>query len=217
MNVLYSIFSTVIITSHLGIVYYTVAAQPPKQAKQITKQVQLNKRLTTLHELFTLLGIKVDPTYAAMNAYAQAHWLRKPGQERWHMDTSSHQPKANLIIGSLKQLGMIDRVDPSIQTPDYALVLGATVYRMRTRMQHMIELIDAGTFFPKKIVILTGNRPLDPIQEPESLLLDNTFIRSDWQCTESLPTNESEAAKFVWNQLYKSDQVKNIPIVFAAT
>jgi hypothetical protein len=132
------------------------------------------------------------------------------------MDTSIYQSQTNRIVASLKKLGMIDRIDPSIQTSDYAMVLGATVYRMRTRMQHMIELIDTGTFTPKQIVILTGDRSLDPTQEPESLLLDKTFIRGDW-CPESLPTNESEAAKFVWNQLQKSDRVKNIPIVFVTT
>lgn len=177
--------------------------------------IQLTVRHDNLH-LFTTLGITVDPTYEAMNAHAQAHWLRKPGQERWHMDPSMHQAKANQIIASLKLLGMIDRIDPSIPTP-YAMILGATVYRMRTRMQHMIELIDAGTFNPKQIVVLTGDRPLDSIQEPESLLLDKAFIRSDWQCPESLPTNESEAAKFVWDQLQKSDRVNRISIVFLPT
>ncbi|QOL19514.1 hypothetical protein [Candidatus Bodocaedibacter vickermanii] len=178
--------------------------------------IQLTVRHDNLH-LFTTLGITVDPTYEAMNAYAQAHWLRKPGQERWHMNPSMHQAKANQIIASLKLLGMIDRIDPSIPTPDYAMILGATVYRMRTRMQHMIELIDAGTFTPRQIVVLTGDRPLDPVQEPESLLLDKAFIRSDWQCPESLPTNESEAAKFVWGQLQKSDRVNRISIVFLPT
>jgi hypothetical protein len=212
-----NIISAISITICLGMLN-TVVARPPTPAKQITRQVpHHDKRLTTLHELFTTLGINVDPTYEAMNTYAQAHWIRKPAQERWQMELSTHQPQADKIIASLKQLGMIDRIDPSVQNPDYALVLGATVYRMRARMQHMIELINAGTFAPKQIVILTGDRPLDPIQEPESLLLDKAFIRSDWQCPESLPTTESESARFVWDQLQRSDQVNTIPVVFVAT
>ena len=211
-----NIISAISITICLGMVN-TVVARTSTQAKQITRQVQHDKRLTTLHELFTTLGIKVDPTYEAMNTYAQAHWLRKPEQERWQMETSTHQSQADKIIASLKKLDMIDRIDPSIRRPDYAMVLGATVYRMRTRMQHMIDMINSGSFSPKQIIILTGDRPLDPIQEPESLLLDKTFIRSDWQCPESLPTNESEAARFVWNQLQRSDQVNKIPVAFVAT
>lgn len=216
MKIIYSIFSILIITAQLGL-RHTITARPTAPVKQITHHMHRDTRLTTLHALFTALGVNVDPTYEAMNAYAQAYWLRKPGQERWHMTTSRHQPQANQMTTSLKQLGMIDRVDPSIQTSDYAMLLGATVYSMRTRMQHMLGLIDAGTFMPKQIVVLTGDRPLDPIQESESILLDKTFIRNDWHCPESLPTNESEAAKFVWDQLQKSDHVKHIPIVFVAT
>lgn len=178
---------------------------------------QHDQRLIVLHELFTALGIKVAPTYEAMNAYAQANWLRKPHQERWDMEKLAHHPNIDQIIPILQKLGMIDRVDPSIYEPDYACILGATVYRMRTRMQHMLELISAGRFKPKQIVVLTGDRPLDPLQEPPSVLMDKKFIRSDWECFTSLPTIESEAAKFVWDQLPKPDCIKEIPIRFINT
>jgi hypothetical protein len=78
MRNIFSIIFTFIITAHFGMLH-TVAARPSKQAKQATHPIQQDKRLKTLHELFTILGVKVDPTYEAMNAYAQAHWLRKPG------------------------------------------------------------------------------------------------------------------------------------------
>lgn len=184
---------------------------------QLSTSKEHDLRLEALYELFTTLGIKIDKTYSAMNAYAQAHWLRKPNQERWHMETSQHQDKLDMLIPSLKRLGMIDRVDPTNYTPDYAVVLGATVHRMRTRMQHMLELIKDGHFKPKKIVFLTGERPLDPTQEPQSILFDKTFIRAGWQLSGPLPTNESEAAKFIWNQLPKPDCIKDIEIIFVST
>lgn len=215
MKTIFSIFLSVITIYACS---DCTTARPSSPTSQMSAQsVRVDARLGLLHDLFTKLGVKVDPSYEAMNAYAQAHWLRKPGQERWQMDASTHQAKIDQIIASLKTLGMIDRIDPSIQTPDYAMVLGATVYRMRTRMQHMIELINAGTFTPEQIVVLTGDRPLDPTQEPESVLLDKKFIRTDWQCPASLPVNESEAARFVWDQLPKSDRVNTIPVVFVAT
>lgn len=63
---------------------YTLMARPSSVTSKVsTESIQIDKRLTTLHELFTTLGIKLDPTYEAMNTYAQAHWLRKSGQERW--------------------------------------------------------------------------------------------------------------------------------------
>jgi hypothetical protein len=176
-----------------------------------------DQRLHTLHELFLTLDINIDPTYEAMNTYAQKHWLRKPGQERWDMEESVLQSKAVKIENIIKRLGMIDRVDPSINIPDYAVVLGATVYRMRTRMQHMLELIEANTFLPKKIIILTGERPLDPTQEPERLLFDKKSIRPDWKWNQKLPKNESEAAVFIWDQLPKPESIKNLQVVFVST
>jgi hypothetical protein len=174
-------------------------------------------RLHTLHDLFTTLGVKVELTYEAMNAFAQANWLRKPNQERWHMEKSEYQVKESQIIPIFRRLGMIDQVDPSIHNPDYAVILGATVSRMRTRIQHMFELIENGRFMPKQIIILVGARPLDPTQEPEAVLMNQQVVRKDWVHPTVLPTTESEAAKFIWDQLPKSDKVKSIPVTFIVT
>ncbi len=173
-------------------------------------------RLLALHELFTTLGATVEPTYEAMNEHAQRHWLRKPGQERWQMDSSHHQDNAKTVKPILRRLGMLGRLDPTVYDPEYAIVLGATVFRMRTRMQHMLELMAGGRFAPKKIIVLVGERPLDPEQEAESVLLDTRFIRDGWTRPDSLPTNEAEAARFVWDQLPKPDCAASILVTFIA-
>lgn len=195
---------------------------PPTQSTTIRSNITPisqthDLRLDELHELFKILNIKVEKTYEAMNAYAQKHWLRKPGQERWHMKTSEHQPQADKVIQIVKLLGMIDQLDPTIKNPDYAFVLGATVYRMRTRIQHLLDLIEKGHFKPKKIIFLTGERPLDPTQEPETLIMDKNFIRADWKYLGPIPKNESQAAELIWDQLPKPDCIKNIPVMFVAT
>lgn len=178
---------------------------------------QKDQRIQAFNELFELLDAKVEPNYAAMNAYAQEHWLRKTGQERWQMEMSAHQAKIKQITAILTKLGMIDRVDPTVAKPDYAVVLGATTYRLRTRMQNMLELISAGKFMPKQIVILTGDRPLDLQFEPKDLLTNKEYARKDWVTPKATPTNETEAAKFIWDQLEKPESIKNIPISFVST
>lgn len=185
--------------------------------RTVTTAEEKDQRLAFFHELFTALGVKVEPTYEAMNAYAQENWLRKSDQERWDMKASQYEDKFEIIRPTLKKLGMIDRIDPSISNPDYACILGATVYSMRYRMQHMLELIATNRFKPKKIIILTGDRPLDPVQEPSSILMDKKFIRNNWEAKSPLPLNESEAAKFVWDQLEKPLSIKDIPVVFITT
>lgn len=215
-----NIFSILILLPFICVNPTPLAATVEKTVivkQTVTNPDEKDQRIDFFHELFTNLGIKVDRTYEAMNAYAQMNWLRKPDQERWDMKSSKYESKLITITPTLKKLGMIDRVDPSISNPDYACVLGATVPSMRYRMQHMLELMTAGSFKPKKIIILTGDRPLDPTQEPSSILMDKKFIRKNWVSKAPLPLNESEAAKFIWDQLDKPVSIKDIPVVFITT
>lgn len=214
--ILILVFTSINTTINTTISASSVEKRASVKKTDIKTEVK-DQRLLLLHELFTTLGVKVNRTYEAMNAYAQANWLRKPGQERWHIEKQAYHPNLNQIIPILQKLGMIDRIDPSIDKPDYAWVLGATVYRMRTRMQHVIELISAGRFKPKQIIVLVGDRPLDPVQESPTVLMDKKFIRSSWECLEALPTTEYEASKWVWDQLPKPECIKDIPITFLRT
>ncbi|MDP3935678.1 MAG: hypothetical protein Q8Q56_01620 [Alphaproteobacteria bacterium] len=214
MKIIFSIISSISIAAYLGM-FHLSANQPSTEANQPTQQ---DNRLKILHELFTTIGVKVDPTYEAMNSFAQMYWLRSPNKERWEIENSIVLDlQADKIIAVLRKLGMIERIDPSIKNPDYAIILGASFNRMSTRMQHMIELISIEQFTPKQIVVLTGDRPLDPFEEPPTILMEKAFTRNSSKNPNLLPKNESEAAKFVWDQLQKSDQVKNIPIVFLPT
>lgn len=174
-------------------------------------------RLHHLHALFTTLGIKVEKSYDAMNAYAQANWLRKPGQERWHMEPSQHQAKLKAITPHLTALGFIHEALPTQNKPTYALLLGATVFRMRTRLQYLFNLIEAHDFKPAKIVFLVGERPLDPAVEPEAMLLDPAYIQTSWKLSGKLPATEAEAAKFIWDQIPKPKSVAAIPVEFIST
>lgn len=180
-------------------------------------QQYVDPQVFALHELFKALNIDIPPTLEAMNTYAQKNWLRKPGEERWQMGTSEYQAMAIKLEPVLKKIGVLDEVFPSRINTDYAIVLGAAVFRMRVRMQHLMHLVDTGKLIPKKIVVLTGDRPLDPNIEGEKELLDARFICKGWKCLEKLPSNESEAAQFVWKQLSKSRKVEQVPIQFVPT
>ncbi len=155
---------------------------------------------------------------SAMNSFAQSHWLRKPGEERWEMLPSKYQKNAKKIVPLLKKLNMLDQVFPSQTAPDYAILLGATTSCMQTRMMYLITQIENHKFTPKKIIILTGDRPLDPQKERKSDLLDPRFICKERKSPSStLPKTESEAAKFIWNHLPKPHQINSIPVEFVPT
>lgn len=176
-----------------------------------------DSREVLFYTIFKVLNIQVDPTLEAMNAYAQQHWLRKPGSERWEMQASQYQRKAVELKPIFKQLKMIDEVKPQKTEADYAVVLGATVPAMRARLQYLMRLIDEGVLSPKKIVVLTGFRQLDKEREKSSVLLDRRFACPGWKPPSQLPKNECDAAKFVWRQLPKSKKVTAIPLQFVST
>lgn len=179
--------------------------------------IQKTSHLNHLHEIFKILGVKLDKSYTAMNNYAQTHWLRKKKQERWQMGTSKYDDKFQLVKPHLRAIGFIDDVKPKTKQPDHVLVLGATISRMRNRAQYLFHLVDTGQLTPKKITFLVSDRKLDKNIEPTSVLLDSKYIRHSWQKPLNLPKTESEAAKFIWNQLPKPACMKGIPVKFITT
>lgn len=178
---------------------------------------QEDQRLNKLHAIFKTLGTDIKKTYEAMNAYAQANWLRKPGQERWHMSKSQHQNKLTAIKPHLEGLGFINAIEPTQQNPDHVLLLGASVFRMRSRLNYLFQLINAKKINTKKITFLVSERPLDPAIEPESLMLDKKHIRDGWVKPKTLPKTEAEAAKFIWEQMQKPKDANTLCVEFVTT
>jgi hypothetical protein len=116
-------------------------------------------------------------TLKEANLYAQTNFIRKPGTERWHEqeETELHKymkENRSALIENFKELGMIDEIQPKQKKYVYAGLLGALKERFEYRLNYLNELITAGYQF-KYIVLLGGQRPLQPI-EKENLPEDIT-------------------------------------------
>lgn len=155
-----------------------------------------------LMELFHLLGMPqncLDIT--SINEWAQKNLLRTG--ERWQMQPGKYEYLREKIISLVADLGFLDRVESSFDLYDGALVHGALLMRVRSRLNCLVEQWKKGIRFTE-LYFLTGERPLDPIFEcPLQLYHDELSplkIRKDWTPPENPPQYESEMVMMVWEQ-----------------
>lgn len=171
-----------------------------------------------LLDLLTLTNVQHDGTLASIVQATQKEWLRTPGKERWEI-AEIFADKRNAFFDIFQKLNLVQAIQPSHRHYKYALVLGATVLRMRNRMAYLVEQWQRGVRF-EKILFLAGQRVLDPVLEHSAVLLntkkDQAFVRYDWTKDEAtaLPTTEAEAAKLVYDQAEIPEDLKTVPIEF---
>ncbi len=177
-----------------------------------------------LQTLLSATDITHDGSLASIVAATQHEqdkggWLRAQGKERWEIDELFTQ-KRELLFSIFEHLGVFDQVAPLQNHYDYALLLGAMVYRIRTRLHHLIELWNKGIQFDT-IVILCGQRTLDPRLESLDILLNahNGVLpfKANWQFDGTIPKTETDMMKLVFEQSQLPDEWKNLSIIFIDT
>lgn len=145
------------------------------------------------------LCIALDiPPDADIVAETQKRWLRKPNQERWEV-TELSPDQRHFVLNWATEQGLYTRWKPALTSYDKALILGATTSRMQMRLDHLVQLWNEGIRFDQ-IVWLTGDRPLDSRVDAH---LD--------RCS-----NESEAARLLWEETPLPDEMRALPVVFVA-
>lgn len=171
-----------------------------------------------LLKTFQIAGYQGEATPEALNAYAQSHFLRKPGAERWEMK-ATHEDKREALRPSLKELKVLDDVTPSLSFYDHVLILGATVSSMRKRVATLEDIWKRGVRF-KHLYFLVGTRPLDPKVEGEDVLYDprksEIPFRAEWKASPQRPQTEEGAAKFVWDQVISEKELRKKPVQYVS-
>jgi hypothetical protein len=148
-----------------------------------------------LSQLASVLDI---PENSDIVAETQKRWLRKPTQERWELAELSPDQRSFVLDWSIKQ-GLFSAWKPALADYDKALILGATTSRMQMRLDYLKHLWEEGTRF-HEIVWLTGDRPLDK-------RVDELTDRC---------SNESEAARILWEEANLPIEMRALPVVFVA-
>lgn len=172
-----------------------------------------------LLSLLRLTDIEHDNSLASIVEKTQKQWLRAAGKERWEID-ELYPEKRTEALALLDSLGCIAEVRPAHTHYDYAIVLGATVQRVRMRLQYLINLHSNGVQF-KKIIILGGERPLDATLERKDVLLDTNngllTCKTNWKLQGPLPITEIEMMKMVYDQTQLPEKFAKIPVTFIDT
>lgn len=204
----------------LGIIMIpTLMAQPFSHTYLITSD---RKPTPPLINLLSVCGIVHDGSIESIIAATQKDqpigFLRAKGKERWQL-TSYYANSENAIIQQCRQLSMIEEIKPSTFCYEYAIVHGGTINGMRSRIAFLTNLWKEGYRW-HNLVILTGQRPLDPIIESQTTLIDKNngylVFKTEWHLTIS-PTNETDMVRMILEQSVLPAAWKNIPITIVDT
>ncbi len=171
-----------------------------------------------LDSLSALLSATGTPHKKEFNSMVEAtqQWRRRPGQERWEVsDLKLSKEQRKKVLKHLKALGLIHKAKPDKKQFDYALLLGATVPRMKSRFQHLVTLWEEGVRFDK-IIFLSGERPLqDNIDLTEALVSEVVGKEaSKDKKHKARPATEKEAARMVYMATEMPDDMRAIPVEF---
>ena len=169
------------------------------QKKEVMVDAQ-GKVCDSMLELLKLTGVEHDGTLVSIVKATQAQWLRKPGQERWDIveqDWAQRDVKNNLF----KKMGIIDEIKPASKEYAYALLMGATVSRVKMRLQSLIDVWNDGVRF-NEVVILSGARPL----------IDSELQECAQNYPDALPATEADMMKLVYAHAIMSEDMRQVPL-----
>lgn len=163
--------------------------------------------------------IQNDGTWKTIVFETQKKWIRPPNKERWEVaDNREGSPEHHLTL--FRNLEMVDEIQATQCCYDYAVVLGATVDRVRDRFGFLKREWERGVRF-KKLVILTGDRPLNPEFEDRAHLTDPKLstqpFRIGWKFYGKLPSNETEMMQLVYDQMALPRDWDKIAAMFVDT
>lgn len=118
-----------------------------------------------LIEIAKIYDISGEDQFDSILAFAQTHFLQN-SKERWEFSDVTSD-KTEELFTAFRSLGCIDEIHPKQQTYTYALVLGSTENNMKDRISYLVQEWEKGVRF-SEVVLLSGERPLDPKIEPAS-------------------------------------------------
>lgn len=171
-----------------------------------------NALLSSLDMLLTELSIPHDSTLESIISTSQI-WRRTPGQERWELpELNISKDQKDRAFELLEKLGLITSAEPSNKQYDYALLLGATVPRMKRRLYYLAYWWDQGVRF-RCLIFLVGQRPLYPGFDDLDILASKAANKS----LDPYPFTETEAAIMLHQLAPMPEAMRAVPVEFVDT
>lgn len=172
-----------------------------------------------LVKVLNAFGICQDGSWETIVQETQSKWLNGPHRERWEFEIC-HDSNPQKTYELFTDLSMTQSIWNKNCEYAYGVILGSSVQVMRQHFWFLKQAWEHGMRF-KQLVILVGDRPLAPELENESTLIDPANspypFRKDWKPPATLPKNETEAAKLIFDQLDLPEQWRTMPFIFIDT
>lgn len=125
----------------------------------VDEQGVISSELKALIELFP---VEYDGSLPSLVAATQSQWMQK-GRKRWEFTPIIPTDDAQ-YLNCVKKLDCHDDILPKKTQYDYAVLLGATVPRMRLRIDFLKRNWAQGVRF-HTLVFLCSKRPIDPLAD----------------------------------------------------
>lgn len=172
-----------------------------------------------LIDVLNAFDICHDGSWETIIQQTQARWLKGPNQERWEFAVRPDEnPRKTYALFS--NLLMTQSIWSQHCEYEYGIVLGSSVQVMRQCFWFLKQAWDEGVRF-KQLVVLAGDRPLAADLENEAILTDPSYspfpFRADWKPPATIPKNEIEAAKLIFDQLALPKEWRSMPLLFVDT
>ena len=170
-------------------------------------------------ELLKITGLPQTQSLADIVEQTQKHWLRPSNKERWEIEQDKFEAMRDEAMQQLDKLNYLEEIQPQSQQYDTAIILGALVGRVRTRLAYLVKLWNQGIRF-QEIVLLGGGRPLDPTQESEQELYNDNAVlplKQDWQKPKSPLRTEADMLRFVYENSELPDGMRQLPVTIVDT
>lgn len=152
-----------------------------------------------LLRILTITGIEHNGTISDIKDKTQAAWIRKSGTERWEMD-KTEQPYHQELIKALDELDCIQERKPQHRHYKYLILMGSAAKSFKKRLAYAIKLLAEYGISADTIIILSGERPLNPTEEPFAVYaLDNTQPKT-------MPITEADMMKYLVNGMKLQEQ-----------
>lgn len=161
--------------------------------------------ISILSQMLDQLGWHyAEKSLAAINATLQEHVFRKPdsGKERWEIGSQLSQEQGAAVWQAAQKLHFFNEWQPQKVSYRYAVLLGATAFRVRTRLNYLMHLWKTGTRFDE-LVFLTGARTLDPKVDGDAL---TEAERAD------APKTETDMMRVVYAHTDVPEDMRAIPL-----
>lgn len=199
-NVLFKFFSIIIICATLFFSCQLLTHQPILIDDTGKPSPELLELLATTH-------VEHDGTLESIKNATQKEWLNKirPGTtERWEINQETKEAFEEFreqVIPLCKKIGTFDTLNPEKKKYKYLVILGCRALGMSKRLQYAIELTKSGIKF-KKLVFLTGQRPLMHEETPEKVeKVFTTILQQNGRALndEDFPKHEAAMIKYLFD------------------